>query len=90
MPFLNRLFNRQEPSRDVAKQRLKQVLVQDRANVSPQFKEQVRARLTRVLSELMDVDESNTEISFSQAGGSIQLVASVPIRQMKRNPGMGR
>ncbi len=58
--------------------------LQDRASVSPQTMERMRANLTRVLSEFMDVDEQNSVITITDTGGAVSLVATVPIRRMKR------
>jgi len=44
----------------------------------------MRANLTRVLSEFMDVDEQNSVITITDTGGAVSLVATVPIRRMKR------
>ena len=84
MPFLSRLFGRPEPSGKVASERIRRVLVQYRASVSPQTMERMRANLTRVLSEFMDVDEQNSVITITDTGGAVSLVATVPIRRMKR------
>ncbi|HEX2999263.1 MAG TPA: cell division topological specificity factor MinE [Armatimonadota bacterium] len=87
MPLLNRLFGRSESSGQVAKERLRKVLVQDRANVSPQFMEAMRVNLTQVLSEYMDVDEGKSEISITSSDRNVALVANIPIRRMKRGNG---
>jgi len=84
MPFLSRLFGRPEASGQVARERLRRVVTQDRASVSPQTMELMRARLTRVLSEFMEVDEANSVVTITNANGAVSLVATVPIRRLKR------
>lgn len=84
MPFLSRLFGRPEPSGRVASERIRRVLVQDRASVSPQTMERMRVSLARALAEFMEVDEQNSVITITDTGGAVSLVATVPIRKMKR------
>ncbi|NLD48023.1 MAG: cell division topological specificity factor MinE, partial [Clostridiaceae bacterium] len=54
---LSKLFSRSKNSKDLAKERLKLVLIHDRANVSPQFLEMVKGEIIKVISNYMDVDE---------------------------------
>lgn len=84
MPLLSRFFGRSESSGKVATERLRQVVVQDRANVSPQTMDQMRTKVLRDIAEYMDVDEQNSSITISAADGNVKLVASIPIRRMKR------
>lgn len=83
MDLISRFFGR-EPSKDVAKERLRLVLVHDRASVSPQFLEMLKNDLIQVISRYMEIDE-NVDVNLSSADGSVALVASIPVRRMKRN-----
>jgi len=84
MPFLSRLFGRPEASGKVAKERLRSVITHDRASVSPQTMEMLRQRLTRAVAEFMDIDEANSAITITNRNGALSLVATVPIRGIKR------
>ncbi|MBI3948635.1 MAG: cell division topological specificity factor MinE [Armatimonadetes bacterium] len=84
MVSLSRLFGRSERSSEVAKDRLRRVVAQDRTNVSPAVMEGVRAEMVRVLSGYMEVDEQNSQITIDSSGRSVNLVATVPIRRVKR------
>lgn len=85
----SRIFGRSKRSKDFAKERLKLVLIHDRANVSPQFLEMVKGEIIKVISNYMDVDEDALDIQMtrtkSEEGDGIvpALVANIPIRKVK-------
>lgn len=87
MDFFNKLFSKEPPSKDVAKERLKLILVHDRANVSPQFLEMVKVDIIKVISYYADIDEKGLEIRFTKAGEhgmqGPALIANIPIKKMK-------
>ncbi len=86
---LSRLFGRSKSSKDVAKERLKLVLIHDRANVSPEFLDMVKGEIIKVIKNYMDVDESGLDIQLtrtkSDEGDGVvpALVANIPIRNVK-------
>ena len=88
---LSKLFGRSKNSKDLAKERLKLVLIHDRANVSPQFLEMVKGEIIKVISNYMDVDEDSLDILMtrtqSEEGGGVvpALVANIPIRNVKNS-----
>lgn len=84
MDLITRVFGRENPSKDVAKERLRLVLVHDRASVTPQFLEMVKNELIRVISEYMEIDDRSMEVEFQNADNSIALVANIPVRRVKR------
>lgn len=86
---IKKFFSKQPTSKDVARDRLKLVLVHDRANCSPEFLELIRGEILEVLqkyvnidSKLLDVRISNNEKDFE---GKPALIANIPIISMKRN-----
>lgn len=88
---LSKFFGRSKNSKDLAKERLKLVLIHDRANVSPQFLEMVKGEIIKVISNYMDVDEDSLDIQMtrtqSEDGGRMvpALVANIPIRNVKNS-----
>ncbi|HHU87114.1 MAG TPA: cell division topological specificity factor MinE [Peptococcaceae bacterium] len=86
LEFLSRLFGRDSGSKNVAKERLRLVLVHDRSSVSPQLLETLKAEMIQVISNYMDVDEQGLEVNLDSSGNSVALVASIPVRGMKRKP----
>lgn len=80
--FLNRVFAR-EGSKDVAKERLKLVLVHDRASTSPDVLEELKEELIGVISRYMDIDVEGIQVDLT-SGKTAALVANIPIKQVKR------
>lgn len=85
-----RLFNKkEESSKNVAKERLKLVLVHDKANVSPQFLEMVKGEIIKVIEKYMEIDESCLEMELtkikSEEGDRVvpMLTANIPILNVK-------
>ncbi|NLC69589.1 MAG: cell division topological specificity factor MinE [Clostridiaceae bacterium] len=83
-------FTRPKASKEIAKERLKLVLIHDRANVSPQFLEMIKSEIMKVITNYIDIDESALDIQLtrtkSEDGESIvpALVANIPIKSIKQ------
>ncbi|MFO7152454.1 MAG: cell division topological specificity factor MinE [Bacillota bacterium] len=88
MDFL-RLFGRDEmSSKDIAKERLRLILVHDRANVSPQFLEMIKSQIINIISDYADIEEEGLEIKLTkmkkdQTATVPALVANIPIKRIK-------
>lgn len=86
---LSKLFGRSKTSKDVAKERLKLVLIHDRANVSPQFLEMVKSEIIKVITNYMDIDESALDIQMTRTKSEDgecfvpALIANIPIKNVK-------
>ena len=89
MDFLQRLFGRLEgsSSRTTAKTRLRLVLVQDRATLSPGLMENLKEDLIAVITKYIEIDETNMKVEFSDTDGSVAIVASIPVKEVKRTAG---
>ncbi len=85
LDIINRLFGRGATgSKNIAKERLRLVLVHDRVNVSPQFIETLKEDIVRSISTYMEIDEKGMEVSLSSSNSSVALIANIPVRRMKR------
>jgi cell division topological specificity factor len=86
--FITRVFKKEkmEDSRSKARERLKLVLVSDRASMSPQMMESLREELIQVISRYMTIDISSMEIGLERNEGSVALAANIPILNVKRGP----
>ena len=84
-----KLFKKEENSKNLAKERLKLVLIHDKANVSPQFLEMVKGEIIKVIKKYMEIDEECLDIQLtktkSDAGDRVvpALVANIPILNVK-------
>ena len=85
-------FFRKKSSGDVAKDRLKLLLVSDRANCSPDVMEMIKNDIIQVISKYMEIDAEGLDIQITQTesegrNGTVPaLFANIPIRDMKHNP----
>lgn len=88
---LFKMFSKSDSSKDIAKERLKLVLIHDRANVSPQFLEMIKGELIKVISDYMEIDERGLEVKLTRTRREYDnstvpaLVANIPIKRMKDN-----
>ena len=68
---------------ELAKERLKVVLVQDRIKLNPDLLDLIRADLLAAISRRLEVDEQNIEISLAREARWDKLYANVPIKRQK-------
>lgn len=84
-------FFKKKSSGNVAKDRLKLVLVSDRANCSPEIMEQIKNDIISVISRYIEIDAEGLDIKITQTesegnNGSVPaLYANIPIKDL-RNP----
>lgn len=81
-----RHFFRRKSSCQIAKDRLKILLISDRVNCSPEMMELIKTDIAKVISKYMKIDSENMEIqintkgSRSGRGGKMpSLYANIPI-----------
>ncbi len=84
LEFLSRLFGKEETSGKQAKERLRLVLIHDRASVSPQLLAMLREELIEVISKYMEIDELGLEMNLAREDDTVALVANIPVRRLKR------
>lgn len=87
LDFFGRLFGKDEGSKKAAKDRLRLVLVHDRAKLSPQLMENLKVDLIEVISKYMEIDTDGLEVNFDHEEDTMALVASIPIRKVRRGVG---
>ena len=86
MNILSWLLGRKEPSsRDIAKDRLQLVLVQDRVNLSPQKMDQMKDELIAVISKYVEIDQNGIDISLAKTGRMSRLTANIPVLGARQN-----
>lgn len=86
LEFITRIFNRDSvASKNVAKERLRLVLVHDRANVSPQLLQDLKADLIKVISNYLEIDEEALEVTFENSENQVALIANIPVKNVKRS-----
>lgn len=80
---------RKKSSGDVAKDRLKLLLVSDRADCSPDVMEAIKNDIIQVISKYMEIDAEGLDIQITQTesettNGTVPaLYANIPIKDLK-------
>jgi len=84
-----KIFGRESvSSKDIAKERLRLILIHDRANVSPKFLEMIKSQLIDMISNYMEIDEEGLELKMTRIDKEENvtvpaLVANIPIKKVK-------
>lgn len=73
----------EENSKDVARNRLRVVLMQDRTNLTPQILERMRGELVELLSKYLEMDKDALELNLDQDGEQMALALSIPVIRAK-------
>ena len=80
MNMLQRLFGRSQPtSRELAKDRLQLVVVQDRVKMSPDVMNRMKDELIQVISKYVEIEEDGINISLTKNGRQSRLTADIPV-----------
>ena len=74
---------KEDNTRDIAKNRLRVVLMQDRTNLTPELLERMRKELVELLSKYVEMDKEALELNFDQEGDQMALMLSIPVIRAK-------
>ena len=81
--FSNKIF-----SKDIASDRLKLILIHDRADFSPDFLEMIKSDILKVISKYAEIETGEIEVRLTTSdeyeGNSSALIANIPIKKIKR------
>ncbi len=83
-------FFRRKSSCQVAKDRLKILLITDRVNCSPEIVELIKRDITKVISKYVKIDTENMEVQITAKKGNSRsskapvLYANVPILDLQK------
>lgn len=77
------LNNNRKSSKEIAKDRLKVVLIHDRANISPEIMQCIKNEIIEVISHYMDINKQDMEISLEHDDNSVALMANIPVNRIK-------
>ena len=73
----------EENAKDVACNRLRVVLMQDRTNLTPELLQRMRRELVELLSKYVEMDKDALELNFDQEGDQMSLMLSIPVIRAK-------
>lgn len=83
------LFTKKKSSKNVAKDRLKLVLIHDRANCNTEVLEMMKQEIIQVINRYMEIDERGLEINLGTTSSEYEngvvpaLYANIPIKNMR-------
>lgn len=72
-----------EESKNVARNRLKLVLMQDRTNLNPRLLERLRGEMIDLLSKYVVMDKELLELNFTPEDDQLALMLSIPVVRAK-------
>jgi cell division topological specificity factor len=88
--FFARLFGRRQASKAIAKERLRLVLIHDRAGIPPELLNVIKNEILTVISKHVKVEREGIEMNLSHSQGQTRLVADIPIVSYRSVPGAER
>ncbi len=74
---------KENDSKNLACNRLKLVLMQDRTNLTPLLLERMKGEMIELLSKYVEMDKEALELNFEQEGDSMALMLSIPVLRAK-------
>ncbi len=80
--MIMRNFFRKKKSCEIAKDRLKILLISDRVNCSPEMMELIKSDIVKVISKYMKIDTVNMDIQISKSKPA--LYANIPILDLNK------
>lgn len=82
---LFKFFSNRTSSKDVAKERLKLILIHDRQDLSPELLESMKNEILQVISKYVIIEDDEVEVKLTKTdaseGYAPALVASIPIKK---------
>lgn len=81
--FFHQTENDDTNAKDVACNRLKLVLMQDRTNLSPAIMDRMRKELIDLLSKYVELDRELLDLNFEQEDSQMALMLSIPVVRAK-------
>lgn len=83
-----KVFSNKVTPKEVAKDRLRLILIHDRGALAPEMMEKIRTEILEVISKYIEIDGEDVDISFNRAedeegNSGPALVANIPIKNLK-------
>ena len=83
--ILYKIFGRyNSSSKNIARERLRLVLIHDRATISPEVLLLLKEDLIKVIREYLEIDEEALLVNLENDNDSVALVANIPIKGLRR------
>ena len=80
---LKKILSREPKSKNVAKDRLKLILIQDQLGLNEEVMRDLQRELTLLLSEYFELAPNNIDVGIQRDEQSMALVANIPVSGLK-------
>jgi cell division topological specificity factor len=84
---LFKVFSNKPTPKEVAKDRLKLILIHDRGDLSPEILDNIKSEILEVISKYVEIDHDDIDIAITKSGemdnDSPALVANIPIKNVR-------
>ena len=85
---LFRVFSNKTTPKDVAKDRLRLILIHDRGDISPETLDKIREEILEVISKYIEIEAEDVDISLNRSEAmegesGPALVANIPIKNIR-------
>ncbi|WP_207729327.1 cell division topological specificity factor MinE [Clostridium sp. 'deep sea'] len=74
----------QKSSSNLAKARLRNILITDRLKVSPEIADQIKVKILESLNQYVEIDDEGVILELNNNSGTVTLSTTVPIKQLKK------
>ena len=82
-----KIFSSRPSPKQVAKDRLKLILIHDRGELSKETLDKIKLEILEVLSKYIEIDEEDIDIAVTKSsnieGETPSLIANIPIKNLR-------
>lgn len=82
-----KIFSSRPSPKQVAKDRLKLILIHDRGELSKETLEKIKLEILEVLAKYIEIDDEDVDIAVTKStnieGETPSLIANIPIKNLK-------
>ncbi|QOR36336.1 cell division topological specificity factor MinE [Clostridium sp. 'deep sea'] len=82
--LFNFMKSNQKSSSNLAKARLRNILITDRLKVSPEIADQIKVKILESLNQYVEIDDEGVILELNNNSGTVTLSTTVPIKQLKK------
>jgi cell division topological specificity factor len=88
MGFFKNFSSNKPTPKEVAKDRLKLILIHDRGEIAPEIIKKIKEEILEVISKYIDIQVDDVEISVNKNGdeegeNTSALIANIPIKNVR-------
>ncbi len=76
---------RRNDTESIAKERLKLILVQDRALLSPSLLNEMKGKIIEVINSYLEINQNEIEIKIGRESHRTTLEAIIPVKGVKKS-----